>query len=170
MDDKVFRITKTLLASRSQRVLNLTIDLGVQYIIWVSILETATIILSLSNYYPYSERIKMMGWFMQIFSGGLVMFIYYAFMEMYFSRTIAKYFTKTLVVMRNGTKPNGFTIITRTACRLIPFEFFSFFSPNSRGWHDTLSCTYVVKKEKFNDRMRLFYPADEIGDNLIYRK
>ncbi len=167
MDVKVFRITKTLLASRSQRVLNLTIDLGVQYIIWVCILETASIILSLSNYYPYSERLKMMGWFMQIFSGGLVMFFYYAFMEIYFSRTIAKYFTKTLVVMKNGTKPNGFTVITRTACRLIPFEFLSFFTPNSRGWHDTLSRTYVVKKKKFNDRMRLFCPAEQIGDNSI---
>jgi uncharacterized RDD family membrane protein YckC len=167
MENKVFRITKTLLASRSQRVLNFAIDFAVQYIIWVSILETMVMILSLSHYYAFSERIKMMGLLLQFFSGALVMFFYYAFMEMYFSRTIAKYFTKTLVVMGNGTKPNGYTILTRTACRLIPFEFLSFFSTNSRGWHDMLSRTYVVKKEKFNDRVRLFYPADQIGDNLI---
>ena len=61
MENKIFRITKSLLASRSQRVLNLTIDLGVQYIIWVSIVETAIMILSLSHYYAFSERIKMMG-------------------------------------------------------------------------------------------------------------
>lgn len=167
MENKVFRITKGLLASRSQRFLNLIIDLGVQYIIWVSIIETAIMILSLSHYYALSERIKMMGLPMQFFSGGLVMFFYYALMEIYFSRTIAKYFTKTQVVTRNGAKPNGFAIMTRTACRLIPFEFLSFFGSNSRGWHDTLSRTYVVKKEKFNDRLRLFYPANQIGDNLI---
>jgi hypothetical protein len=33
--------------------------------------------------------------------------------------------------------------------RFIPVEIFSFFNSNSRGWHDTLSVTYVVNKHEF---------------------
>jgi uncharacterized RDD family membrane protein YckC len=37
----------------------------------------------------------------------------------------------------------------RTLVRFIPVEIFSFFNSNSRGWHDTLSVTYVVNKHEF---------------------
>jgi uncharacterized RDD family membrane protein YckC len=58
------------------------------------------------------------------------------------------YFTKTLVVKHNGgKKPKKYTI--RTLVRFIPVEIFSFFNSNSRGWHDTLSVTYVVNKHEF---------------------
>lgn len=167
MENKEFMVTKDLVASRGQRFLNYTIDLVVQYIIWISILETIVIFADISNNDTVSERIKTLSITEQFFSGFIVLILYYALMEIYFSRTIAKYFTKTFVVMRDGSRPNVKTILKRTVSRLIPFEPFSFLGDNPMGWHDRISHTYVVKKHQFNNRKKKFYPLDEIGDNLI---
>jgi uncharacterized RDD family membrane protein YckC len=71
-------------------------------------------------------------------------FGYYVFMETKYQKTIAKFITKTKVIMTDGKKPNGVDIMRRTACRLIPFDRVSyFFTPN--GFHDYLSNTTVVK-------------------------
>ena len=85
----------------------------------------------------------------------IVLFFYYAIMEMYLSRTFGKYFTKTLVVKHNGAKPKVKSIIVRTLVRMIAFEAFSFLNHNARGWHDTLSVTYVVKKHEFVAKMKV---------------
>jgi uncharacterized RDD family membrane protein YckC len=76
-------------------------------------------------------------------------------MELYFSRTFGKYFTKTVVIKHNGSKPKVKSIVIRTLVRMIPIEAFSFLSGNSRGWHDTLSVTYVVNKHEFISKMKL---------------
>ena len=65
--------------------------------------------------------------------------------------------------MEDGTKPDAQTIIKRTLCRLIPFDGLSFFGTPSRGWHDSMSDTYVVKKDLFDEKVCLFYSLDEIG-------
>ena len=71
---------------------------------------------------------------------------YYALMETKYQKTIGKWITKTKVVNKNGTKPEGGAILRRTFCRLIPFDRISFlFTPN--GFHDRLSDTIVIKEE-----------------------
>ena len=71
---------------------------------------------------------------------------YYALMETKYQKTIGKWITKTKVVNKNGTKPEGGAILRRTFCRLIPFDRISFlFTPN--GFHDRLSDTTVIKEE-----------------------
>ncbi len=68
---------------------------------------------------------------------------YYLVMEGIWQRTIAKFITKTKVVMKDGSKPDFAHILGRSFARLIPFEAFSFlFTPV--GWHDSLSGTLVV--------------------------
>ena len=52
--------------------------------------------------------------------------------------------TKTKVVKMNGEKPTDGDIITRTFCRLIPFDRLSFLFVKN-GIHDFLSKTKVVK-------------------------
>lgn len=44
----------------------------------------------------------------------LVFFLYCFISESIFRQTFGKYLTKTIVVNRNGTKPNTFKIFTRT--------------------------------------------------------
>ncbi len=69
---------------------------------------------------------------------------YYTFMEIKFQKTVGKFVTKTKVVRINGEKPENGDIITRTFCRLIPFDSLSFLFVKN-GFHDSLSKTKVVK-------------------------
>ncbi|MCO4291586.1 RDD family protein [Solitalea sp. MAHUQ-68] len=73
-------------------------------------------------------------------------FAYYFIAEAVFGQTLGKIITRTHVVNDYGEKPGVLRILGRTLCRSIPFEAFSFlFTP--MGWHDSISKTYVVKKQ-----------------------
>ncbi|MEQ1904426.1 MAG: RDD family protein [Pirellulaceae bacterium] len=74
-----------------------------------------------------------------------ILLVYYFVFEITTSRTLGKLITGTKVVNENGGTPTLGQILGRTFCRLIPFEAFSFFGTPPRGWHDSLSKTYVVK-------------------------
>jgi uncharacterized RDD family membrane protein YckC len=68
---------------------------------------------------------------------------YYIFMEYNYQKTIGKIITKTKVVRIDGEKARLGDIITRTFCRLIPFDRLSYiFTTN--GLHDRLSFTTVI--------------------------
>jgi uncharacterized RDD family membrane protein YckC len=163
MENKKFTVTDDLLASKSQRLLNFIIDLLIVYIIEITIGTTIIIIGDLTNSYAASNWVKSLSPIESFFFGLIILFFYYSLTEMYFSRTFAKYFTKTLIVKHDGSKPNMKSVIIRTVSRLIPFEPFSFLGGDSRGWHDTLSVTYVVKKHEFIAKKKLLDPFDEIG-------
>jgi uncharacterized RDD family membrane protein YckC len=94
------------------------------------------------------------------------MFIYYASFEIVLARTISKYFTKTIVVMIDGSKPKPINILGRTLVRIIPFEYFTFFSGRKPGWHDELSKTYVVKKDKLEQSISDFKGLLEIENSI----
>lgn len=72
-------------------------------------------------------------------------FGYYIFMETKYQKTIAKFITKTKVIMADGKKPDTGDIVRRTIYRLIPFDRVSYFF-SSNGFHDNLSSTTVVKE------------------------
>ena len=67
---------------------------------------------------------------------------FYLLLESIFNTTPGKCATNTVIVNENGDRPNFGQILGRTFARLIPFDALSFFS--ARGWHDSLSGTYVV--------------------------
>lgn len=71
--------------------------------------------------------------------------LYYLISEAVFGRTLGKLITGTKVIDSNGNKPSFQKILIRTFARLIPFEQFSFLANDARGWHDSLSGTWVVK-------------------------
>lgn len=73
-------------------------------------------------------------------------FIYYPISEILFGATPAKFLTESRVVNSKAESPNTSTIFLRTLCRNIPFDALSFFA--KRGWHDSLSETYVVKEKR----------------------
>lgn len=77
--------------------------------------------------------------------GGSLAFIVYFSQEFIFCKTLGKLLTGTRVVDSLGNKPGIVKLIIRSACRLIPFEAFSFLGSNKRGWHDTISDTFVIK-------------------------
>lgn len=77
--------------------------------------------------------------------GGSLAFIVYFSQEFIFGKTLGKLFTGTRVVDSLGNKPDIVKLIIRNASRLIPLEAFSFLGSNKRGWHDTISDTFVIK-------------------------
>ena len=155
MENKKFTVTDDLLASKSQRLLNFIIDVLIIYIIEISIGTTIILIGDLTKSDTASNWVSSLSVVESFFFGLVILFFYYLITEMYFSRTFGKYFTKTIVVKHEGSRPNMKSIIVRTLSRLIPFEPFSFLTAD-RGWHDTLSVTYVVKKHDFIAKNKLF--------------
>ncbi|RZJ48672.1 MAG: RDD family protein [Flavobacterium sp.] len=98
---------------------------------------------------------------------GRIIFIfitifYYTLTEGIFGRSVAKLITGTIVVDENGEKPELGTILKRTLCRIIPFDGLSFLG-SGRGWHDSMSDTYVVNKKALEENVKLFHELRLIG-------
>jgi uncharacterized RDD family membrane protein YckC len=155
METTALTISADLLASRTKRFLNLLIDLFIVYLFTIGIGALINGIGVVTGNYQVADWIVSLSPTENALFGMIVMFFYYFIMEFYLSRTFGKYFTKTLVVKPNGSKPHLKSILIRTLVRFIPIEIFSFLNNNSRGWHDTLSVTYVVNKHEFLAKARL---------------
>ena len=83
-----------------------------------------------------------------VFSRYLVIYalyvLYYTLFEGALNgKTPAKFLTRTRALTEDGDPLSWQNAFTRSLCRLIPFEAFSFLG-GSRGWHDSISHTVVV--------------------------
>lgn len=156
MKNTAFTITDDLLATRGQRFLNFSIDLVFLYIIILSIGTTIVLIAEAVGEFAVSAWVETMSKGEIVLYSILIMLLYYSLTEIYFSRTIAQLITKTVVVSKDGVKPDIKTLVIRTLSRFIPFEPFSFLGATPRGWHDIYSDTYVVKKKKLAQSIRFF--------------
>lgn len=95
----------------------------------------------------------------------LINILYYVFTEGLFGRSFGKLITGTVVVDENGLKPSFGTIVKRSFCRIIPFDGLSFFG--SRGWHDSMSDTYVVNKKALDEELKTFHEFNLIGSDEV---
>jgi uncharacterized RDD family membrane protein YckC len=163
MKTKKFTITENVLASQGQRFLNLIIDLVLIYILVLSAGTTIVLIAEATNNFAVSSWVENMNIVEIIAYGLLILFFYYFLTEVYFSRTLAKLITRTLVVKRDGSKPTVKMVFIRTLSRFIVFEGLSYLGSVSRGWHDSLSGTYVVKKKRLATSIRFFNNPEEFG-------
>jgi uncharacterized RDD family membrane protein YckC len=77
----------------------------------------------------------------------ILYFIYYIGFESGFGKTPGKFMVGTKVINSLGEKPNVSTAALRTICRFIPFDSISFVFVE-RGFHDSLSGTFVVYSDK----------------------
>nr|WP_315149343.1 RDD family protein [uncultured Flavobacterium sp.] len=146
MRKEEFRIKKFLLASKQKRVLNWIIDSLIKLIILrlvVSSLDSSAISIGI-NSLDMIERYLF--W-------SAISFVYYGVTEVFLSRSPAKYLTKTIVVMEDGSKPSVITILTRTILRIFPFEPLTFLRGRTLGLHDEHSKTFVVIKSKLEQQM-----------------
>lgn len=75
----------------------------------------------------------------------LMRFIYFPFFEKTFGSSPAKFLTNSLVVNPKTETPSLNNILERTLYRHIPLDSFSFLF--GKGWHDSISKTYVVKEK-----------------------
>jgi uncharacterized RDD family membrane protein YckC len=165
MKNKEFRIPNYVLASKNIRFLNFIIDLIFIYIF-------QTIIYIISDSIPLNENHETLSeWFYSLDRAqnfllwSVLWFVYYGLTEVFLSRSLAKYFTNTIVVMEDGSKPKPIDVLARTVLRLVPFEHFTFLQGRKPGLHDEYSKTFVVKKDKleksisdFNELVRIENP------------
>jgi uncharacterized RDD family membrane protein YckC len=123
-------------ASRGARFVNRLTDIIVMLFIVISNLYTFVFLFK-TSFNPRSYQ----GLFLtELF----FLVVYYLLLEGIFNTSPGKCITNTVIVNENGERPRFSQIAGRTFARLIPFEAFSFFGAGARGWHDTLSNTYVV--------------------------
>src|SRR5690606_38315569 len=148
---------------KGQRFLNFIIDWIVQYAIAFAVGIIAVVIAEVSGLYGIVDWIGAMNTIEEYLFGVIILILYYLFFESVFARSPGKMITKTVVVMQDGTKPDSATILRRSLCRLIPFNQFSFLGNPSRGWHDSISDTYVVNKEILEERMSMHNAFEELG-------
>ncbi len=152
MENIKFTVTDDLLATRAQRFMNCILDTLIVHIILISIATTVVIIGNITNNYDLTKWFESRTIFQRLLLWAVMLFLYYFLTETYFSRTFAKYFTKTIVVTKDGSRPNKRAISIRTLTRFIPLECLTFLGTNVRGLHDLFSDTYVVRKHEFNHK------------------
>ncbi|TPD65416.1 RDD family protein [Flavobacterium microcysteis] len=160
-----FRLDKDLYASQGTRLANYLIDYVCQILLMFALVVVLTMISVIIGNDSILARIENMNQIEEYGAAVVIILIYYNVFEIFFSRTIGKFITKTIVVNINGEKPDSQEILVRSLCRLIPFDGFSFLGAPNKGWHDSISKTYVVKKELLEKKKELFYSLDEIGNN-----
>lgn len=165
MAQQEFQVTDDLLASRGQRFLNYILDLVIVYAIIFGLSFVTAIIATFLEAEGFLEWLGNLNKLEEYLVYFLIMIPYFTLMESIFSKSVGKFITKTIVVLEDGSKPESSVILRRTLCRIIPFDGLSFLGSPSRGWHDSITETYVVKKDDFERKKELFYAFDEIGVN-----
>ena len=124
----------------SKSLLRSTITPGLRFVHWIIDMFVVGVIANAINLIPFVD--------LGIFLQALLYPFYYILFEYYYSWTPGKLVSGSIVLNENGQRPDLQTIILRTFCRYVPFEPFSCLDHNSRGWHDSWTKTYVVKKSE----------------------
>ena len=156
INQKQFRVTDELLASHSQRFLNLLMDYLGQIFLYIIAFTIAVTIAQVNGNKDFMLYFIKNDIAQYTFAVCIILFYYNVF-EIFTARTVGKFITQTIVVDENGEKPHHETILVRTLCRLIPFEILSFLGMPARGWHDSISKTYVVNKSLLDEKKKQFY-------------
>lgn len=136
--EEIQEIVRLAKAKGLIRVVNYLIDIFLIYLLNIGI----RIALVFSGIYIDSVGIA----YLILYS---ILITYFLFFESVFGQTIGKMITGTKVVRYNGLEVGFGVVVGRTFARLIPFEPFSFLGSEARGWHDSLTDTFVVRKKEF---------------------
>lgn len=169
MNKTNFKVTPDLYASKGSRFANYIIDL----IVILAVLFGGFMLFGYF-YYSYATDTTTMDNFLNETNEinplldrlitGLVLALCYFIMETALKgKSVGKYVTKTRVVMEDGAMPKTGDLIKRSLCRIIPFDQFSFLGAQGRGWHDSISNTYVVDEKLFNAKKESANNLDQIG-------
>lgn len=160
-----FLVTPQIYASKEKRFVNMIIDFAGYYIfsILIGMAVGFIALLGIEGPIDYFSNINRVEEYILNLIIGLT---YYFLMEIFFQKSLGKFITKTIVVLKDGSKPSSGDIFIRSLCRYIPFEAFSFLGDQGRGWHDSLSETYVVDEVKFKIKKETELELELIGKPL----
>ena len=162
MNNSTYVLDDKLLVSAGARFLHYIIDLLAFFVILILIGAVIGVLSALLDVTALSDWMNGLGDLGWNLIAIIVSLIYYIAMEGLLGRTIGKYITGSIVVDENGQKPDFGTIVKRSFCRLIPFDALTFLG-GSRGWHDSISGTYVVSKKALDEEVKSFHEFNLIG-------
>lgn len=104
--------------------------------------------------------------------GGLIafsiFFSYYAITESALGGTFGKLICGYVVIDEYAGKVSFGKSLLRTIIRYVPFEAFSCIG--ERGWHDTWSKTYVVKRKERSELRKLLHTLHDDNDITARRQ
>ncbi|MGO4772453.1 RDD family protein [Flavobacterium sp. W22_SRS_FK3] len=164
MSDSTYILDDGLLAANGKRLLNYFLDLIFIFAIFYILMFVLGIVSTLLgiDITIFAQWLQNVNDLEAYLIGAVLMLIYYIPTEGFFGKSFAKFITGTIVVDENGNKPSFDMIVKRTFCRFLPFEAFSFIS-GGRGWHDSISDTYVVERKGLEQSKKMFYELNQIG-------
>ena len=165
---KEFRVTDEMLASKGKRLLNYLIDMGIFYALFFLlgallylIAELTTneeliyFLIDLENVNPIIDRLIT----------AVFLVVFYVILENLSQKTIGKLITRTKVVLENGKKPPFEVVVKRSLCRIIPFNALSFLG--KKGWHDSISKTFVVDDKIFEEQKIHYKNYQQLGSKEV---
>lgn len=168
LNHKEFTVTDEMLASKGKRLLNYFIDLAFFYALFMLlgmllylIAELTTneeliyFLIELENFNPLIDRLLT----------AVLLVIYYVILESLSQKSIGKLITRTKVVLENGEKPAFEVFIKRSLCRIIPFDQLSFLG--KKGWHDSISKTYVIDDKVFEEQKNHHKNFQQLGSKEL---
>lgn len=165
MENTTYRVHSGILASPQSRFINYFIDriviVGFVFLV-VIFLGFVLIIFDMEENALY-DWMGSLNTIEDFLVTNLIGVIYYIIFEALTGRTLGKYITKTCVVDRFGNRISFSALLKRSFARAIPLEQFSFLGDYARGWHDTLSDTYVVYVERLANEKHSFENIESIG-------
>lgn len=94
----------------------------------------------------------------------LIFFLYYALTEYFLGGTFGKLICGYTVIDEYASRISFGKSLLRTISRYVPFEALSCLG--DRGWHDTWSKTYVVKRKERNELKKLLHTIHDGKDIL----
>lgn len=165
MDVKNIIITEEMLASKTKRFVNNLIDLIPFYIISYGLIYSIFYLGDYLDNYELSQFFINLSFIEKLIIDSIIIVFYYFIFESLTFISLGKYVTNTKVIMNNGDAPTPKDVLIRSLCRIIPFDGLSFLGTNGKGWHDSISKTYVVDIEKFKTGQILANELDQIGQS-----
>ncbi|WP_299556595.1 RDD family protein [Seonamhaeicola sp.] len=162
MNPQNFIVTPDIYASKEKRFVNMIIDV-IAYYVLSFIVGILFGILELIGITGILDYIATMGPLGNLIFGIIIVGSYFTVFEVLTQKTLGKLISKTMVVLEDGSKPTTKDVLIRTFSRFIPFEAFSFLGSEGRGWHDSISDTYVVDTAKFKAKVKAENELDLIG-------
>jgi len=165
MTSQNFLVRPQLYASKEKRFINMIIDV-IGYYLLTFIVGIIFGLFALIGFEAPLNLIVEMDRIGELIFGILISLTYFVTFEVLTQKSLGKLITKTKVVLEDGSKPTAKDIFLRSLCRFIPFEIFSFLGEEGRGWHDSISETYVVDEAKFNAKKITETELDLIGKSI----
>jgi uncharacterized RDD family membrane protein YckC len=140
------------------------IDRGIIWVCSFGLEVLIVMLLTVTGNAGILENSSLVNLFDTLFAWFVVQPAYYFIFEVSMQSTPGKALLKRMVVDEYGNKPTTRQILIRSLSRTVPLEIFSCLSP--RGWHDTWSRTFVLRKKDLKE-LRLLQKINNVNEEPV---